>query len=185
MKVTPWPMRTWSSIVTPSQMKVLLETFHRRPIFAFFWISTNVPIFVSSPISQPYRLMNFASLTSFPSLTSDAIQQYPFTDIPPSTSGGARFASTSTLPRDDCGGRREEDLDVGPEGARPGVPEVEAHHFVEGRAATPGHLPESCDPRLGLQDPSAVPGLVLLELVGKRRPRPDQRHVPLQHVPQL
>ena len=29
------------------------EILHRRPILAFFWISTNAPIFVSSPTSQP------------------------------------------------------------------------------------------------------------------------------------
>ena len=53
MKVTPWPMKTWSSIVTPSQMKVWLEILQRRPTDAFFWISTKAPILVSSPISQP------------------------------------------------------------------------------------------------------------------------------------
>src|SRR6266853_96398 len=69
--ITPWPMKTLSSIVTPSQMNVWLETLQRLPTDAFFWISTNAPIFVSSPISQPYKLMNVESLTSFPSLTSD------------------------------------------------------------------------------------------------------------------
>ena len=88
-KVTPWPMKTWSSIVTPSQMKVWLEILHRRPTFAFFWISTNAPTFVSSPMSQPYRLMNFASLTPFPSLTSGAMHRYSFTAGPLSTSGPA------------------------------------------------------------------------------------------------
>ena len=29
MKVTPWPMKTLSSIVTPSQMNVWLEILHR------------------------------------------------------------------------------------------------------------------------------------------------------------
>src|SRR6059036_2095213 len=132
MKMTPWPMKTWSSIVTPSQMKVWLEILHCRPTFAFFWISTNVPIFVPSPISQPYRLMNFASLTSFPSLTSGAIQRYSFTADHPPPPALPRPASTGTLPRDDRRGRREEDLDVGPERARPGVSEVEADHLVEG-----------------------------------------------------
>jgi hypothetical protein len=46
-------MNTWSSIVTPSQMKVWLEILHRRPTVAFFWISTNAPILVSSPMVQP------------------------------------------------------------------------------------------------------------------------------------
>ena len=53
MNVTPWPTNTWSSIVTPSQMNVWLEILQRLPTVAFFWISTNAPIFVSSPISQP------------------------------------------------------------------------------------------------------------------------------------
>ena len=65
-------MKTLSSIVTPSQMKVWLEILQRRPTFTPFWISTHAPILVSSPISQPYRLMNFESLTSFPSFTSGA-----------------------------------------------------------------------------------------------------------------
>jgi len=34
-------------------MKVWLETLQFFPTVAFFWISTNAPIFVSSPISQP------------------------------------------------------------------------------------------------------------------------------------
>src|SRR5713226_5244691 len=73
MKATPWPMNTSSSMVTPSQMKVWLEILQRFPTLAFFWISTNAPILVSSPISHPYRLMNLESLTSRPSLTSGAI----------------------------------------------------------------------------------------------------------------
>ena len=89
------------------------------------------------------------------------------------------------FPEMTAAGRREEDLDVGPEGARPGVPEIEAHHLVEGRAAAPDHLPESREPRLGLEDPAPMPGLVLLELVRKRGSWPDQRHIPAEHVPQL
>ena len=46
-------MKHSSSIVTPSQMKQWLETLHRLPILAFFWISTKAPILLSSPISQP------------------------------------------------------------------------------------------------------------------------------------
>ncbi len=40
-------------MVTPSQMKVWLEILQRRPTVTPFWISTQAPIFVSSPISQP------------------------------------------------------------------------------------------------------------------------------------
>ena len=53
MKVTLWPMKTSSSIVTPSQMKVWLEILQFFPTFAPFWISTKVPILLWSPISQP------------------------------------------------------------------------------------------------------------------------------------
>ena len=31
MNITPWPMKTSSSIVTPSQMNVWLEILQRRP----------------------------------------------------------------------------------------------------------------------------------------------------------
>src|SRR5271157_591494 len=78
MNVTPWPMKTLSSMVTPSQTKVWLETLQRLPILAFFCTSTNAPIFVSSPTSQPYRLMNLDSFTSRPSFTSAATQRYEF-----------------------------------------------------------------------------------------------------------
>src|ERR1035438_4350592 len=71
-------MKTLSSIVTPSQIKVWLEILQRLPIVAFFCTSTNAPILVSSPISQPYRLMNFDNFTSLPSFTSGATQRYEF-----------------------------------------------------------------------------------------------------------
>ena len=51
MNITPWPTNTSSSIVTPSQMKVCDEILQRAPTDAFFWISTNVPTRVSSPIA--------------------------------------------------------------------------------------------------------------------------------------
>ena len=72
MKTTPWPTNASSSMVTPSQMKVWLEILQRAPTTAFFWISTKVPIRVSSPIVQPYRLTNPNSFTSRPNRTSGA-----------------------------------------------------------------------------------------------------------------
>ena len=39
MNITPWPMKTSSSIVTPSQMKAWLEILQRAPIFAPRWTS--------------------------------------------------------------------------------------------------------------------------------------------------
>ena len=53
MNITPCPMNTSSSMVTPSQMKVCDEILQRLPTSAFFWISTNEPIFVSSPMRHP------------------------------------------------------------------------------------------------------------------------------------
>src|SRR5208283_4300714 len=82
MNTTPWPMKTLSSIVTPSQTKVWLEILQRLPTMAFFWISTNAPILVSSPTSHPYRLTNLESLTSLPSLTSEEMQTYSFINKP-------------------------------------------------------------------------------------------------------
>src|SRR5882724_5133797 len=83
MKVTLWPMNTLSSMSTPSQTKVWLEILQQRPTRAFFWISTNAPILVSSPISHPYRLMNWESLTFRPSFTEGAIQANSLTTAPP------------------------------------------------------------------------------------------------------
>src|ERR1039458_1144425 len=69
-------MKTLSSMVTPSQTKEWLDILQRLPIVAFFCTSTNAPILVSSPMSQPYRLMNLDSFTSRPSFTSAATQRY-------------------------------------------------------------------------------------------------------------
>src|SRR4051812_36443303 len=53
VNMTPWPMKTSSSILTPSQMKVCEEILQRAPTMAFFCISTNAPIFVPAPMVQP------------------------------------------------------------------------------------------------------------------------------------
>ena len=55
MKQTWWPMKQSSSTVTPSHRKAWLETLQRAPTATSFWISTNAPMRVSSPIVQPYR----------------------------------------------------------------------------------------------------------------------------------
>src|SRR5271157_144841 len=106
MNVTPWPMNTLSSIVTPSQTKEWLDILQRLPILAFFCTSTNAPILVSSPISQPYRLINLDSLTSLPSFTSGATQRYESLSIAyylavvhfVDTCTNARHAQKSALP---------------------------------------------------------------------------------------
>src|SRR5438876_232036 len=94
-------------------------------------------------------------------------------------------ASAGAFSRNDGGRCREQDLDVCPERARPCVPEVETHHLVERRTAAAGDLPQSGNPGLYVEKAAAVPRLVLLELVGNRWPRADERHVSAQHVPEL
>ena len=52
-KITPWPTKTSSSSVTPSQMNEWLPILQRRPTTARFWISTKGPMRLSSPMRQP------------------------------------------------------------------------------------------------------------------------------------
>src|SRR5207244_4305466 len=75
INMTPCPMNTSSSMITPSQIKEWLETLQLRPTEAFFWISTNAPILVLSPTEQPYMFINFDSLTFSPRRTSGAIER--------------------------------------------------------------------------------------------------------------
>lgn len=53
VNMTPWPMNTPSSMVTPSQMKEWLDILQLRPIELPFWISTKVPMRAPSPMVQP------------------------------------------------------------------------------------------------------------------------------------
>ena len=53
MNITPWPTKTPSPIVTPSQMKVWLWILQSAPILAPRWISTKVPMRERSPMLQP------------------------------------------------------------------------------------------------------------------------------------
>src|SRR6185295_3107696 len=75
VNITPWPTKTPSSMVTPSQMNEWLEILQARPITAPRWISTNAPTRDPSPIVQPYRLTScgWRMATSSPRTTSEAI----------------------------------------------------------------------------------------------------------------
>jgi hypothetical protein len=53
MNITPCPMNTSSSIVTPSHTKVWLEILQWAPMTAPRWISTKAPMRVWSPMRQP------------------------------------------------------------------------------------------------------------------------------------
>src|ERR1039458_5904635 len=82
MNGTPCHMNALSSTTTPSQINVWLDILQRFPTTAFFWISTNAPIFVSLPISQPYRFIKFESCTFSPSFTSLEMQLLEFIGRP-------------------------------------------------------------------------------------------------------
>ena len=51
------PKSDWVK-TTPEQINEWEDILHLLPIVESFWISTKVPIFVSSPILHPYRLTN-------------------------------------------------------------------------------------------------------------------------------
>src|SRR2546429_6014680 len=93
--------------------------------------------------------------------------------------------SAGPFAADDGSWSAERDPEVSPEGSRPGIPQIEAHHLVEGRPAPAGHLPEAGDAWLGFQNPAAMPRRVMPELVRKGRARAHERHLPDQHVPEL
>src|ERR1700751_5340530 len=90
-------MKTSASIVTPSHTNVWLEILQFFPTVAFFCISTNAPIFVLSPISQPYRLMNLESFTPLPNFTFGAISQYSLTMTPTVSFSSLKFCVFSRL----------------------------------------------------------------------------------------
>ncbi len=79
----------------------------------------------------------------------------------------------------------EQDLEVEPQRPLVDVAQIEGDPVVEvvdpGAA---GDLPEPGDAGFHGQPP-ALPALVALDLVGDRRPRPDQRHLSLEHVDEL
>jgi hypothetical protein len=64
--MTPWPTKQSSPTVTSSQMKACDWIRQRLPIETSFWISTNGPTNVSSPISHPYTLHGSTITTPSP-----------------------------------------------------------------------------------------------------------------------
>ena len=98
-----------------------------------------------------------------------------------------RCARLATVVPDLLGDRRErleQDLELHPERHAAGVPDVEAHHVLEGRAVLSAHLPQAGQARRGVE-PLAVPLVVFLRFIRQARPRPHQAHVAPQHVDQL
>ena len=80
MKVTLWPMKTSSSMVTPSQMKVWLEILQFLPMVAFFWISTKAPILVLSSDAAAVEIDELGELDVLAQLhVVGAMQRYSLT----------------------------------------------------------------------------------------------------------
>src|SRR5215471_388010 len=73
--------------------------------------------------------------------------------------------------------RKEKDLQVQPERPPSGVLQIETDHVVEARPATTVDLPKPRQARSDFNDPSPMPQSIVLELVGQRRARTDQRHL--------
>src|ERR1700687_5660455 len=69
--------------------------------------------------------------------------------------------------------RLQKDLKVEPECPAPCVLQIQPHHVIEVRPATPFDLPQTCDSRLDLQASGAVPDVIGLELVFEWRPSGD------------
>ena len=68
---------------------------------------------------------------------------------------------------------------------RSGIPQVQPNHLIKCCSAAPVHLPETCDSGLGFERPTTVPNIVDVKLITNGRPRSDQRHLTLQHIPEL
>src|SRR5262245_12713152 len=98
-------------------------------------------------MSHPYKLMNGASLTSRPNLTSGATKRW----------SSGFIVSARAFPFEHGPRRREQNLQVGCERPRARVADVEPHHLVEGRPAASGDLPQTGDARFRLENAPAVP----------------------------
>ena len=108
------------------------------PTFAFFWISTNAPITVRSPISQPYKLINFDNLTLSPSLTSGEMHRYV----------SIIELVICAFARKNSGGSLQKNLYVKPYGPGGSVLEVQTDHIIEFHPASAANLPNPVIPGL-------------------------------------
>ena len=78
----------------------------------------------------------------------------------------------------------EQDREVQPDRPALEIQEVEPHEVVEVELGAAGDLPQAGDARQH-EVALLVPVLELLEVALRQRPRPDERHLPAQHVDEL
>src|SRR5262245_60178305 len=88
-----------------------------------------------------------------------------------------------SLSRDDGADGPKQNLEVEPEATIADVGDIEPQAIVEVDVGAATHLPESGEARLHLE-PRRVPQTIGFRSE-RRRTRPDQRHVSLEHVQQL
>ena len=192
MNVTPWPMKTWSSIVTPSQMNVWLEILQRRPTDRVLLnLDEGADLRLVADLAA-VQVDELRELDVLPELDvgsdADVVVRHVLARC--RREGAAKLTGVqprqqAPLPEITARGVARRILMSVQSERRPRVAEVEPHHLVERRPAAPGHLPQPGDARLGVEHAPAVPRLVLLDLVGERRPRSDERHLAAQDVPEL
>src|SRR5438128_1339519 len=94
-----------------------------------------------------------------------------------------RLPTDNTTPAAEYHGQRPDDqAHIPPQRPVGDVQVIEAHHLLERDARAAEYLPEAGDSGCEVQSP-ASPLANLLVLLGHERPRADEAHISLQHVP--
>src|ERR1700676_791139 len=94
-------------------------------------------------------------------------------------------ASVGAISRENRTRSGHQNSKVKPQRPRLRISKIQPYHVVEGCTASAAHLSQAGDAWLQFQDPASVPNIINLEFVGKRRARPDQRHLASKHIPKL
>jgi hypothetical protein len=87
-------------------------------------------------------------------------------------------------PADDCRDGLEQEAQILAEAPVVDVPEVQVHPVLEGDLVPAAHLPDAGEARHH-GETTKLPGLVLGDFLGHRRPGADERHVATKHVDEL
>src|ERR1700737_2166104 len=80
---------------------------------------------------------------------------------------------------------RDKNFQVEPQRPSLAIAQIQAHHIIKFRPASPADLPQSGNTRLDVQNSASMPNFINFELVRKRRPWPDKRHFTPQNIPKL
>src|SRR6202035_2382055 len=91
----------------------------------------------------------------------------------------------SALALNHSSGSLRQNLQIQPDGPGTRILQIETHHFIKTCPTTSLNLPQTRDAGFDFQNTPPVPHFVLLEFVGERRTRTNQRHVSAQHIPEL